>query len=182
MEEQFKVEMMAVDNNGAAHFKGFRFGDNRSANLKIFFPESLKIYYSCLWANWKNNSCSLLFRQLIATSVSLSYTYTFIVNRDSLLFAYYIKSNGEFLLCFLPSDLWSDLRTFSLESSLTVSGASLLPLDISLYREIVEGFWCSDKSVIHDQHFYQNCQSRQLFLLTFFHLLWGIIRGKRRKR
>lgn len=59
---------MAMDNNGVAHFKGFRFGDNLTVNLKILFPESLKIYYSCLWANWKNNI--LLFRQLIATSLS----------------------------------------------------------------------------------------------------------------
>lgn len=131
---------MAMDNNGVAHFKGFRFGDNLTVNFKILFPESLKIYYSCLWANWKNNSC-ILFRQLIATSLSLFHTPTHLL----LIMIYYylhITSNqiGEFLLCFLPCDLWPDLRTFSLESSLTVSGDFLLPLDISLYREIVEGF------------------------------------------
>lgn len=35
MEEQLKLEMMAVENNGVAHLKWFRFGDNPTVYLKF---------------------------------------------------------------------------------------------------------------------------------------------------
>lgn len=37
MEEQLKLELVAVENNGAGHFKCFRFGDNLTVYLKLFF-------------------------------------------------------------------------------------------------------------------------------------------------
>lgn len=97
--------MMAVDNNGVAHFKGFRFGDNLTVNLKIFFPESLKIYYSCLWANWKNNSCILLFRQLLLLSLFHTLTHLLLI-----VIHYYlhITSNQMGSFCFVFSQVTCD--------------------------------------------------------------------------
>lgn len=37
MGELLKVEMMAMENNGVAHFKCFRFGNNLTVSLKFFF-------------------------------------------------------------------------------------------------------------------------------------------------
>lgn len=37
MEEQLKLELVAVENNGVGHFKCFGFGDNLTVYLKLIF-------------------------------------------------------------------------------------------------------------------------------------------------
>lgn len=157
MEEQLKVEMMAMDNNGVAHFKGFRFGHDLTVNLKILFPGSLKIYYSCLWANRKNNSCIL---QTMNCYFSLFHTAMHLL----LIMIYYYLSltsdqTGSFCFVFYQVTCDQTSGPSCLNLLWQFQGPFSLSSDICLYREIVEGFWCTDKSGIHDQHFYQNCQT-----------------------
>lgn len=96
---------MAEENNGVAHLKCFRFGEN----LSIWGPFCW-IIKNLLWGSpekLKNNSC-ILFIQIIASSLSHTHTHLALI----LIIIYYLHTTsdqmGSFRFLF-SRYLWPDL-------------------------------------------------------------------------